>query len=49
MGCIEPQDQLGNCSECGMKMLSADEYGSVRMMDYADKRGLNKTQINADP
>jgi hypothetical protein len=49
MRCIEPQDQPGNCPECGKKLLSVDEYGSVQMMDYADKRGLNKTQINADP
>jgi hypothetical protein len=48
MGCIKPQDQPGNCLECGMKLLPADERGSMRMMDYADKCRLNKTQINVD-
>jgi hypothetical protein len=38
MGCIEPQDQPGNCPECGMKLLPADEGGL--------KHGL--TQIHAD-
>jgi hypothetical protein len=27
MGCVEPQDQLGNCPECGMKLLPTDELG----------------------
>jgi Cu2+-exporting ATPase len=45
MGClpagragVEPQDQPGNCPECGMKLLPADERGL--------KHGL--TQIHAD-
>jgi hypothetical protein len=25
MGCIEPQDQPGNCPECGIKLLPVDE------------------------
>jgi hypothetical protein len=52
MGCVEPQDQLGNCFECGMKLIPADEHGlqrgSTRMIDYADKRGLSNTRIDAD-
>ena len=27
MGCIEPQDQSGNCFECGMKLLPTDQFG----------------------
>jgi hypothetical protein len=48
MGCIELQYQPGNCLECGIKLLTADERGSMLMMDYADKHGLDKKQINAD-
>lgn len=25
MGCIEPQDQPGNCPECGMKLIEVEE------------------------
>ena len=25
MGCIEPQDQSGNCPECGMKLVEVEE------------------------
>jgi Cu2+-exporting ATPase len=25
MGCIEPQDQPGNCPECGMKLIKIEE------------------------
>jgi len=27
MGCVKPQDQPGNCSECGMKPLPTDQFG----------------------
>jgi Cu2+-exporting ATPase len=27
MGCMEPQDQSGNCPECGMKLLPTDQFG----------------------
>jgi hypothetical protein len=27
MGCVEPQDQSGNCPECGMKLLPTDGLG----------------------
>jgi hypothetical protein len=27
MGCVEPQDQPGNCFECGMKLLPTDGLG----------------------
>jgi len=40
MGCIEPQDQPGNCSECGMKLIPADEHGL--------QRGRWVTRISAD-
>jgi hypothetical protein len=46
--CIEPQDQPGNCPECGMKLLEMQTKQTSRRLgrQYAEYADL--TQTNAD-
>jgi hypothetical protein len=45
MGCVEPQNQPRNCSECGMKLLPTDELGfeTDQFWFKKDKNGLTTT------
>ena len=37
MGCIESQDQPGNCPECGMKLIEVEE-SKKNHSNHADHR-----------
>jgi hypothetical protein len=48
MGCVEPQDQPGNCPECGMKLLEMQTKQTSHRLGRQYANQTDSTQINAD-
>jgi hypothetical protein len=44
MGCIEPQDQSGNCPECGMKLIETWTECGLHT-DNSDKINMSEQSV----